>query len=395
MNKSEFGCERLKGIITMKLIKNANVYAPESKGKKDLLIGGGKILEIADSISLSLENLEVLDAKGMAAVPGYIDQHVHITGGGGEGGMHTRVPEVMLSELIQNGITSVVGLLGTDSVTRNIEGLLAKAKALNEEGVTAWILTGAYEFPSPTLTGSVKKDIAFIEEVIGVKIAISDHRDSRITSQELARMATEARVGGMIGGKAGIVTLHLGDGKEGLKPIENILNETDIPMKHFVPTHINRNPKLLEEGLLYARRGGYVDLSASKSPVSSPAVIVGKLESNFPFERITFSSDGNGSTSSYDEQGNLIRISAMSVDTIPYQVKTLICEHGFSVEKAIQFVTSNVAKVLGVYPQKGTLQVGSDADILLLDDAYEIDTVIAKGQLLKKNHQVIRKGTYE
>jgi beta-aspartyl-dipeptidase (metallo-type) len=379
----------------MRLIKNAKVYAPESKGKKDLLIGGGKILEIADSISITLENLEVIDVSGMVLVPGYIDQHVHITGGGGEGGMHTRVPEIMLSDLVKNGITTVVGLLGTDSVSRTVESLLAKTKALNEEGITSYMLTGAYEFPSPTITGSVKKDIAMIHEIIGVKIAISDHRDSRISVQELSRLATEARVGGLIGGNAGIVTLHLGDGKEGLDPIRRIVEETDIPMKHFVPTHINRNPQLLAEGLDYARSGGFIDLSATKSSISSPATIVSKLEDDFPFERITFSSDGNGSTSSYDDQGNLVRISAMSVDTIPYQVQTLICENKFSVEKAVRFVSSNVAKILGIYPQKGTIQVGSDADLVLLDKQYQVDTVFAKGRMMMKNKEILVNGTYE
>lgn len=379
----------------MTLIRNVDLYAPASKGIKDILIGGGVVLEIADSIHLALENLKTIDADGMVAVPGYMDQHVHITGGGGEGGMHTRVPEVMLSDLVENGITTVVGLLGTDSVTRNVESLLAKTKALNKEGVTAYMLTGAYEYPSPTITGTVKRDIALCDEIVGVKIAISDHRDSRVSVQELSRLAAEARVGGMIGGKVGIVTLHLGNGKDGLESIRRIVAETDIPMKHFVPTHINRNPRLLAEGLDYAKSGGYVDLSASKNPISSPAAIIARLEDDFPFEQITFSSDGNGSTSSYDDQGRLIGISAMSVDTMPYQVKTLICEHGFSIEKAIQFITSNVAKVLGVYPKKGALEVGSDADIVLLDKDYEIDTVIAKGEILMQDHRIRRKGTYE
>lgn len=379
----------------MKLIKNVHLFTPEDEGIKDILICFDKIMKIDKNISIELDDLETIDGSNLIAVPGYIDQHVHITGGGGEGGMHTRVPEVMFSDLVKNGITTVVGLLGTDSVTRNVESLLAKTKALNEEGITAYMLTGAYEFPSPTITGSVKKDISMIHEIIGVKIAISDHRDSRVTNQELSRLATEARVGGLIGGNAGIVTLHLGDGKEGLEPIRRIVEETDIPMKHFVPTHINRNPQLLAAGLDYARSGGFIDLSATMNPVSSPATVVSKLEADFPFERITFSSDGNGSTSSYDDQGNLIRISSMSVDTMPYQIKTLICENDFSVEKAVRFVTSNVAKVLGVYPQKGTLQVGSDADLVLLDKEYDVDTVFARGRMMMKNKELIVKGTYE
>src|SRR5690606_3180786 len=102
-------------------------------------------------------------------VPGLIDNHVHITGGGGEGSFKTRVPEITLSKLIEAGITTVVGLLGTDATTRSVENLVAKAKALKEEGVSVYVHTGSYEFPSVTLTGQIKKDIVFIEEIIGAK----------------------------------------------------------------------------------------------------------------------------------------------------------------------------------------------------------------------------------
>lgn len=379
----------------MKIIKNVQVYAPESLGKKDLLIGGGVILHIADEISLQLEGIEEVEGSGKIAVPGYIDLHVHITGGGGEGGMRTRVPEIMLSELVKNGITTLVGMLGTDSVTRNVEGLVAKAKALNEEGITAYALTGSYAYPSPTITGSIKRDIVFIEEVIGVKIALSDHRDSRIGEPEFARLAADVRTASMIGGKVGIVTIHMGNGKEGLDPIVSLIKETDIPPKHLLPTHINRNPELLLKGLDYARQGGNIDLSASKHPRHSPAAIIASLEADFPFERITFSSDGNGSASKYDLEGNCIAISAMSVDTIPYQVKMMVQEYGFSVERAVRFATENPAKRLGLYPRKGTLQVGSDADLLLLDEKLEIDTVIAKGVLMMQAGEMLVKGTYE
>ncbi len=379
----------------MKIIKNVQVYAPESLGKKDVLIGGGVILHIADQINLQLEGIEEIDGSGKFAVPGYIDPHVHITGGGGEGGMRTRVPEIKLSELVKNGITTLVGMLGTDSVTRDVEGLVAKAKALNEEGITAYALTGSYAYPSPTITGSIKRDIVFIEEVIGVKIALSDHRDSRIREPEFARLAADVRTASMIGGKAGIVTIHMGDGKEGLDPIISLLEETDIPSKHLLPTHINRNPELLKKGLDFARQGGNIDLSASKHPSHSPAAIIASLESDFPFERITFSSDGNGSASKYDSEGNCIAISAMSVDTIPYQVKMMVQEYGFSVERAVRFATENPAKRLGLYPRKGTLKVGSAADLLLLDEKLEIDTVIAKGVLMMQAGEMLVKGTYE
>ena len=137
----------------MKLIKNGEVYAPKYLGKKDLLICNEKIEYIADQITEVPEYCEVIDAQGKYVIPGLIDQHVHVTGGGGEGSFHTRTPELKLSEMIEGGITTVVGLLGTDGITRSIENLYAKVMALNEEGVSAYMMTGAYGYPGPTITG--------------------------------------------------------------------------------------------------------------------------------------------------------------------------------------------------------------------------------------------------
>ena len=132
----------------MLLVKNAEIYAPEYLGKKDLLICGGKIECIQDSIRELPVECEVLDAEGKILTPGFLDQHVHITGGGGEGSFHTRTPELQMSELVENGITTVVGLLGTDGITRSVDNLYAKTRVLCEEGVSAYMLTGAYGIPA-------------------------------------------------------------------------------------------------------------------------------------------------------------------------------------------------------------------------------------------------------
>ena len=193
----------------MLLIKNAEVYAPEYIGKKDILICNETIECISDEIKEVPFEHEVMDGTGMILTPGLIDQHVHVTGGGGEGSFHTRTPELQLSELVNGGITTVVGLLGTDGVTRSVENLYAKVMALNEEGVSAYMLTGAYDYPGPTITGEPEKDITFIEKVLGVKLAISDHRAPNVTVDELIRLASKTRVAGMLSGKPGIVTLHI------------------------------------------------------------------------------------------------------------------------------------------------------------------------------------------
>lgn len=375
----------------MKLIKGVEIYAPEKLGKKDILICNDRIIKIQKDIELEFMPVEVINGNEKIAVPGFIDQHVHVIGGGGEGGFKTRVPELLLSSCIKAGVTTVVGLLGTDSTTRSIENLLAKTKALNEEGITAYCLTGGYEYPSPTLTESIKKDIVFIEEIIGVKIAISDHRSSHITKDELIRLVSDVRMSSLIGSKPGIVHFHLGNGKEELNIIFDILKETDIPIKHFRPTHVK---KALEQSIEFAKLGGYIDFTAG-SNIEATADTILFAKENVPINRITVSSDANGSSPKWNKNNDMVGIEAASMKTLHKLFQYLIIEEKMDITTALSFVTSNVAKALEIYPEKGTIAEGSDADILLLDNNFEVDTVIARGKYMMLNKEIKQRGIYE
>lgn len=380
----------------MIIIKNIEVYNPEYMGRKDVLVCGEKIVLIEDNIEIFSEKIQTIDGAGKKLIPGFIDNHVHIVGGGGEGSFRTRVPEITLSKLMEGGITTVVGLLGTDSTTRSVENLVAKAKALKEEGISAYALTGAYELPSPTLTNSVKKDIVFVEEIIGVKIALSDHRSSSLTKAELARLASDARVAGMLSGKAGIVVAHMGDGEKGLGMVNEVLMETDIPIRTIRPTHVNRREELLMESFEYAKNGGIIDLTCGSNKELSPGKVIQRAElEGVPLENITISSDGYGSWSRYDDKGNMTKIGVSQVSSLYEEFRTMVLELGLDMEKALKFFTSNVSKALNLYPQKGTIMEGSDADFLIVDDNLEIKTVIAKGQLMMVDGKLLKTGTYE
>ena len=371
------------------LIQNADLYTPEHMGRRDLLICNGKIIKIAPQIQFQWDGLRVIDAAGRQMIPGLIDQHVHITGGGGESGFRSRATEVSLADLVESGVTTVVGLLGTDSRTRSVRNVVAKAKALNEEGVTAYCLTGAYEYPSPTLTGSVTDDIVYINEVIGVKIAISDHRSSNINADELTRLATQARLAGLESGKVGEVHMHMGNGKKGLSDVFAILEETEIPIKHFRPTHIQ---KVLEDGIRFANMGGYIDFT-SASPVSAAKAIAEALP-RVPADRVTLSSDSNGSMPKWNQKNELIGIEVAKMTTLFTCIKELIRTHGISMEQALGLVTCNVAKALEIYPRKGCLAEGSDADLIMLNDDLTFNIVMAQGKIMMEEGVVKERGYY-
>lgn len=370
-------------------IKNAHVYAPQDKGIQVVWIAGGKIEAVSKTLPI-IDGIDCIDATGKILTPGLIDRHVHITGGGGEGGFCTQATAVTASRLIHGGLTTVVGLLGTDGITRNVENLVAKAKALKEQGISVYCMTGAYGYPSITITDSVQKDIVFVEEIIGCKLALSDHRSSHVTFEELMHLASDVRVAGMLSKKAGILTLHLGDEKQGLQMVMDILDQTDIPIKTFQPTHVNRNPALLQQAIGFAKRGGTIDITCDSTEDVYQALMRIK-EEDVCMDQVTLSSDGQGSWSKYDAQGNLVQIGVSDVDTIYKQIIYLVKQKNWSMEDALALGCRNVAKALELYPQKGAIQKGSDADLLLWDKDLTLDTVIAQGNILMKDGKLLTK----
>jgi beta-aspartyl-dipeptidase (metallo-type) len=387
------------------LIKGGEVYAPHHLGKKDILIAAGKIAKILDHIEWPSFDIDihVIDAAGKIVAPGFIDAHVHITGGGGEGGYKTRTPEIYLSDVTLAGVTTIVGVIGTDGTARTMTNLIAKAKALKEEGISCFVHTGSYQVPVKTLTGSIETDIMMIDEVIGVgEIAIADHRSSQPEAHELARLASQARVAGMLSGKAGIVNIHLGDSKSMLSSIKKVIETTDLPISQFYPTHINRNSYVFEAGIEYAKNGGYVDFTTSttkqfieEGEVKCSAGLKRMLEAGVPIDRITFTSDAQGSLPAFNERGEFIGLRIGKVNSLYKEVRDAVLHEEIPLETALQTITSNPARVLKL-KEKGVLAEGLHADLVLLNKKdLNIDSVIALGQVMVQDGNAVIKGTFE
>lgn len=386
------------------LLKNAHVIAPEDLGVKDILVAGEKIAMIGEGLSLpAIYDCEVVDCEGNYVVPGFIDSHVHLIGGGGEGGYATRTPEIQLTDITTSGVTTVLGLLGTDGVTRHVASLLAKARGLEDEGITAYIYSGSYEIPTPTITGSVRNDIILIDKVIGTgEIAMCDHRSSQSPKEAYQQITAEARVGGMLSGKAGVVNMHLGDGEDGLKMLYEITKNGEIPKTQIIPTHVNRNKRLFKEAIEWAKQGGIMDITSSVSPesgsshsVKSSEAVKQALEAGVNIENITMSSDGNGSMPIFDEAGNNIGVGVASQISILNEFRDMVQKENIAITDAVKIITSNIAKFTKLYPKKGCLANNSDADILVLDKDLQLQHVWARGTHMVENGKPIVFGTFE
>jgi beta-aspartyl-dipeptidase (metallo-type) len=355
----------------LKLLKNVEVYSPQKLGKKDILIAGEKIVGIDDTINLSGTGFQNIDLEGKILTPGFIDQHVHISGGGGQTGFSSFVPEVQLSELIACGTTTVVGLLGTDGFVKELTTLYAKCKALDIDGITAFMLTGYYGLPEKTIMSSVANDLIFIDKVIGCKLAISDDRCSFPSENEILRLINQVRLGGFTSNKTGILHIHVGALNSGIEVLLEISRKYPTLIQHISPTHVIRTKSLFEQAIDFARLGGMIDISTGGTQFVEPykCVLLG-LENGLSVNSMTFSSDGRGGVRKFDPQTG---------------------EDSYT---PAPLITSGPARNLKI-KNKGYIREGFDADFCILDHELNLTEVFARGTLMMKDSKVIRRGKFE
>jgi beta-aspartyl-dipeptidase (metallo-type) len=392
----------MKSTNMVKLFKGGEIYSPSPSGKKDILVLGSKIAAVSDPGKIQIDGLPVLEenVSDKWVIPGFVDSHVHILGGGGEGGPATRAPEINIQSILASGVTTVIGCLGTDGTTRHMESLLAKANGLEMEGVTTYVFSGSYQIPVVTLTGSVRKDIVLIEKVIGAgEIAFSDHRSSQPTFSEFARLAAECRVGGMLGQKAGALHCHIGDGFRKLEYLFKLIKETEIPITQVIPTHVNRTRELLDEGIRFMLQGGYIDLTAGMDPASEKdqisiarSIEICK-EKGAPLDHITVSSDGNGSMPVFDEKGRLIGLTIATQQSLWANFRFLLEQKVLGLEESIRLFSTTPAAFYKL-KQKGEIKQGMDADLLFLDKDLNLNSSFAMGKKMMEEGKILVKSTF-
>ena len=383
------------------LLRNAELYDPAPLGRRNLVVAGGEVLWVGRDVPAIDHALDVeeVDLGGRRVIPGLIDGHVHLTGGGGEAGPETRVPPVPITRLTLGGVTSAVGVLGTDDAVRTTAELVTVARGIIAQGLSAWCHTGGYHVPPTTATGSVRLDIALIDLVIGVgELAISDHRSSQPTLDELLRVAGDAHVGGLMSGKAGIVHLHVGDGPRGLELIRQALDASELPPAMFQPTHVNRRRALFDEALALTERGCTIDVTAfpvaeGEDAWSADEAVVRYLDAGRDPARITVSSDGGGCLPVFDGEG---RVASFDVGSPSASGETLraLLRRGQPLERVLPAFTTNPARVLLLH-RKGRIGPGMDADLVVLGADGGVEEVMARGRWMVRQGIPIVRGVFE
>ncbi len=363
------------------LIQNGEVYAPEPLGLRSILLTDGKIGKVGSVERAAVEALgletEFIDAAGCLVVPGLVDPHIHLLGGSGESGFRTQTPEFFIGEIVRFGITTVVGTLGVDTTMKTMAGLLAKAKALKEDGLNAFVWTGGYSIPPTSVMESVRDDIMFLDEVIGAgEVAISDPRGGDPTPRELARVAHDCHVGGMLARKAGLVHLHVGEGDSRLRPLREVLDGFNVEPGWFYPTHVERTEKLFDEAVALAKQGMPVDIDVVERDL--PKWVRRWRDAGAPPEKLTVSSDA----------------SITSPRSLWEQLRACVRERGVPLEEVLRLATRNTADILELR-HKGVLEKGRQGDLLVLEKgSLEIVHVLSNGEFMVRDGALVKEESF-
>jgi beta-aspartyl-dipeptidase (metallo-type) len=381
------------------LVRNARVFDPSDLGRRDLWVVGNTLAAVETDLPSVSSRLpqEEIDLDGLYVIPGLIDAHVHLIGGGGEAGPETRVPRVEFSHLTRAGVTTCVGVLGTDGTTRTMRDLVASTLAMRNLGLSAYCYTGSYQYPVPTLTGSVRDDIVFVDPILGVgELAISDHRSSQLTLNEFLRVASDSYTAGLMSGKAGVLHIHMGDGPRQFEMIERALATAEIPARVYHPTHVNRQRALFESAASLAAQGVTVDVTAfpdADDGLLASTAIDRWITEGHPIDRLTCSSDGGGCLPVFDADGELVTMDVGRSDVLSQTIQELL-QMGHDLERVLPVFTSNIARILRL-PKKGHLRPGADADLVAVDPGGRVMYVMARGHWVVRDGEIVRRGHFE
>lgn len=386
---------------TITLLQNATVYAPKRLGVTNVLVGGRSILAIGAELNADgILGAAVVDLTGKTVVPGLVDGHLHQIGGCGLQGYASRAPELWTGELALAGITTSVATPGMDTLTKNMESVLAKVYALESDGLSAYAFLGGGRRPYQTLTGSIRKDLFVIEKLVGVKVFLGESAASRYTNDELIDLASELEWSARTTSKACLLHAHLGETEDPAVQLLFTIKNSSAAPERFQATHGNYTEHTMTASLELARAGCVVDLNPLLDPRAGVMAAIGVqealprlLQAGIDPAMLTMSTDGNANVPRLQPDGSRGPY-VKNLGSLWAAIAELVNDIGMKLEDVLPLVTSNPARVLHL-GEKGHVRTGADADLLVLDSNLQIVDVYAKGRRVVGDGAPLIESMYE
>ena len=386
---------------SLTLLKNADVYAPAHLGQRDILVAAGQVVAIEPLIdSAHYPHAHVVDLNNARVVPGLVDGHLHQIGGCGLEGYNSRAPEIWAGEIAAAGITTSVATPGIENLTKNMDGVLAKAYALEADGLSAFAFIGGFRKPFMSVTGSVRRDLYLVEKIIGVKVALGDAVASRFTDPELVELAAELEWAARATGKACIMHAHLGSLPDPAAQLLHAIRQSNASPERFQATHGNNTQATLAAAVELTREGCVVDLNPLLDPERGVTRSIGVrdavpflLDAGVELSMLTMSTDANASVPRKRADGTRGPY-LKHLGTLWEGVMELVERAKLPFEDVLPLATSNPARVLQLHG-KGRIDLGMDADLIVLDSDNRIRNVYARGALVVEDTRPLIRSMYE
>ncbi len=394
------------------IIRNGLIVTDVKQYKADIRIRGGKIIEIGSDLPKTEKTEEDINAEGLSILPGGIDPHVHLSlpdyvpeeyrwaddyESGSKaalaGGITTlgiiSVPEINetplgtlkretkaaqqqtiadimihpvlqspteknlrdFPKLVKNGCTSIKIFMITEEFDRYIVGYLEALQMAKELGMITLIHCEDYGIITTVCRSLMNQG----------KGSLKNYAESRPIVSEV--VATQRAVAMSEVSGAPIYVVHLSS-KRALKVCEEA-------QKQNYPVYVEGRPIFL-----YLTKEKYQEQEGALYVVQPPLREKDDIEALWEGIRKgaihTIATDHAPHTREQKLKPtlnvtNLVPgINELQV-MLPIFYSNGVEERKLSLERFVALTSSNTAKLFGLYPRKGTIQVGSDADLVLWD----------------------------
>lgn len=399
----------------MKIIKNGILVSPTKTWSADIAIEAGKIKEIAPVITATTSD-EIYDATGCFVFPGFIDGHTHFDMDTGTA--HTADDFVSGTKAAVIGGTTTIVDFATQEKNQTLKEAydvwMEKAKdksscnyrfhmaitdwndKVKEEmdtmpglGVTSFKMYMAYDnliSNDEEILDCLKK-VKEIDGVLGVhcengtlinaltkekiaagEISPSAHPTSRPDYVEAEAINRLAYISSLADHPVNIV--HLSS-LAGLKEVRNARRRNQTLTVETCPQYLLLDDHYYDlenfEGAKYVMSPPLRKSSDNKALIQ--AIIDNEIDT-IATDHCSFNFKKDKELGKQDFRK--IPNGAPGVEHRPQLIFTYLVEEGhIDVSRMCELISTNPAKRYGMYPQKGVLQVGSDADIVIFSPDYE------------------------
>ena len=419
------------------LFKNGKLVTEKAEKKADLLIENEKIIAIGDSIQVN-EGVNLVDASGLLILPGGVDAHVHLDlpmfGTVSSDDHYTGMKAAAFG-----GTTTLIDFVSQDS-----DDIVANVRKLRQKAEVKAAIDFGFHANITHLTAEVEKDIPkLVEEgVTSVKVFTAYNNRMRLQDGEIFKVMRIARDSGILtmlhaeNGDVIEILVNEALAARHLDPIwhaktrpawgavESVMRASALSaMAEDAPLYIvHMNAAGEVDQLEYAQKHGlnvmgetcpqYLffsekDLARPEGAkwVCSPPMRTKKdqeglwrglengIINTIATDHCPFFFDG---TKPINYEGKEIAIPGKELgkddftkipnglpgvgDRLPVLWTAMVGSRKFTASQFVRLTSANPAKIFGMYPQKGTLQVGSDADLTLWDPYMQVKYGLAYAQ---------------